>query len=55
MMALVNWDTCCKPLSNGALGMRKLKEHSMSFIMKLGFHILTNSNEFWLTGFHILL
>ncbi|KAK5784636.1 hypothetical protein PVK06_039162 [Gossypium arboreum] len=33
--ALVNWDSVCQPKSHGGLGLRQLKDHNTSFMMKV--------------------
>ncbi|KAA3474605.1 RNA-directed DNA polymerase (Reverse transcriptase) [Gossypium australe] len=35
-MALVSWDSVCQPKSNGDLGLKLLKDHNTSFMMKVG-------------------
>ncbi|MBA0715873.1 hypothetical protein Golax_014751, partial [Gossypium laxum] len=42
-MALVSWDSICQPRSHRGLGLRHLRDHNTSFMMKLGFNIVTNS------------
>ncbi|XP_017628982.1 uncharacterized protein LOC108471956 [Gossypium arboreum] len=42
--ALVNWDSVCQPKSHGGLGLRQLKDHNTSFMMKVGFNIISNTN-----------
>lgn len=46
-MALVSWDSVCQLRSHGGLGLRSLRNHNTSFIMKFGFNIVSNSNAFW--------
>lgn len=35
--SLVKWETCCKPWRNCGFGLRRLKEHNESFLLKLAF------------------
>lgn len=46
-MTLVSWDSTCQPKENGGLGLRHLRDHNTSFMMKIGFHIVTNPNALW--------
>ncbi|KAA3469838.1 LINE-1 reverse transcriptase isogeny [Gossypium australe] len=40
-MVFVNWDSVCQSKSCGGLGIRQLKDQNSSFLLKLGFTILT--------------
>ncbi|KAH1130409.1 hypothetical protein J1N35_001787 [Gossypium stocksii] len=46
-IALVSWDLLCQPKSNGGLGLRSLQNHNTSFMMKLGFKLLTDESSLW--------
>lgn len=43
-MALINWDLICQPKTNGGLGLRKLEDQNATFIMKLGYNLVSNHN-----------
>ncbi|KAK5825806.1 hypothetical protein PVK06_020672 [Gossypium arboreum] len=43
-MVLVSWDLVCQPKAHGGLGIRSLRDHNTSFMMKLGFNIVFNSS-----------
>lgn len=47
---LVRWEDCRQPLSNGRLGIQCLKEYNVSFLLKLGFNLLTNNQELWVSS-----
>lgn len=42
----VKWDTLTKPKIYGGLGLRNLKAMNRSYLMKLSWKLLTNSNDF---------
>lgn len=46
-MTLVSWNSVCQPKSNCGLSLRYLKDHNTSFVMKVGFNIVSNSNALW--------
>ncbi|KAH1098162.1 hypothetical protein J1N35_015083, partial [Gossypium stocksii] len=50
-MSLVSWGDCCQTLSNGGLGIRRFKEKNDSFMLKLGFNLLTNKEALWVKVF----
>ncbi|KAA3480419.1 LINE-1 reverse transcriptase isogeny [Gossypium australe] len=46
-MALISWNSLCQPNFCGGLGFRQLKDQNTSFLLKLGFNILANSEALW--------
>ncbi|KAH1122786.1 hypothetical protein J1N35_005946 [Gossypium stocksii] len=46
-MPLVNWDAICQPKMSGGLGLMKLKDQNISFLMKLGFKLVSDKEAFW--------
>ncbi|KAK5777246.1 hypothetical protein PVK06_045213 [Gossypium arboreum] len=46
-IALVSWDSICQPKLNGGLGIRSLCDQNTSFMMKLGFKLLTDCSSLW--------
>lgn len=47
-MMLVSWEPICQPRSCRGFGIRRLKNQNTSFLMKLGFNIVSNSNTLWI-------
>lgn len=45
-MALVRWESICQPRSRGGLGLQHIHDQNSSFLMKLGFHLTSNSDAF---------
>ncbi|KAF9612115.1 hypothetical protein IFM89_038183 [Coptis chinensis] len=43
---IVSWDKVCKPLREGGLGIRRLKDINSSMIMKMARRILTKEDDF---------
>lgn len=46
-IALVKWDTCCKPLKEGGIGLRKLVPQNTSFLIKVAYNLVTKTNALW--------
>ncbi|KAK5818634.1 hypothetical protein PVK06_023577 [Gossypium arboreum] len=46
-VALVSWDSMCQPKAHRGLGLRHLKDHNTSFMMNVGFNIVSNVNALW--------
>ncbi|KAH1107948.1 hypothetical protein J1N35_011716 [Gossypium stocksii] len=46
-IALVSWDLMCQPKSYGGLDLRTFRDHNTSFIMKLGFKLVTDNSSLW--------
>ncbi|MBA0601268.1 hypothetical protein Gorai_004449, partial [Gossypium raimondii] len=46
-VALVSWDLVCQPKSHGGLGLRHLEDHNTSFMINVGFNIVSNVNALW--------
>ncbi|KAE8655645.1 hypothetical protein F3Y22_tig00117021pilonHSYRG00092 [Hibiscus syriacus] len=46
-MVLVNWNTCCQPMTHGGLGLRSLQGQNESFIVKLGYQLLMRPEALW--------
>lgn len=47
-VSLLSWDDCCKPLKNGRLGLRQLADQNKLFLLKLGYHLLSNTDSLWI-------
>ncbi|KAE8664772.1 hypothetical protein F3Y22_tig00112738pilonHSYRG00339 [Hibiscus syriacus] len=46
-MSLVNWRTCCQPMSHGGLGLCPLETQNEAFLIKLGYNFLTHPETLW--------
>lgn len=46
-LAMANWNFIFQPWSNRSFGVGHLRDHNTSFMVKLGFHLITNSNALW--------
>lgn len=46
-MALVGWDAICQPRARGGLGFRHLNDQNLSFLMKIGFSLVSKCDVFW--------
>ncbi|KAH1089306.1 hypothetical protein J1N35_016563, partial [Gossypium stocksii] len=46
-MALVGQDSICQPKTCGSLGLRNLRDQNISFLMKLGFKLVSDKDSFW--------
>ncbi|KAL1078057.1 hypothetical protein V6Z11_D10G136600 [Gossypium hirsutum] len=50
-MSLVGWDSICQPQAQGGLGFRHLNDQNTSFLMKIGFRLVSKSNVLWVRVF----
>lgn len=48
-IALVGWDSIYQPKSHGGLGIRSLRDHSTSFMIKLSFNVVSDSPSLWVS------
>lgn len=46
-LALVKWETCCKPILNGGLGMRKLVPQNVAYLIKLAYQLVNRKDSLW--------
>ncbi|XP_016679196.1 uncharacterized protein [Gossypium hirsutum] len=46
-MSLVGWYSICQPRARGGLGFRHLNDQNLSFLMKIGFSLVSKSNALW--------
>ncbi|KAA3460126.1 reverse transcriptase [Gossypium australe] len=45
--ALIGWESICQPKTSGGLGFRYLHDHNTSFLMKIGFNLVTRKDDLW--------
>ncbi|KAA3471573.1 LINE-1 reverse transcriptase isogeny [Gossypium australe] len=45
--ALVGWESICQPKTCGGLGFRYLHDHNTSFLMKIGFNLVSRKDDLW--------
>ncbi|KAA3488057.1 RNA-directed DNA polymerase (Reverse transcriptase) [Gossypium australe] len=43
--ALVGWESICQPKTCGGLGLRYLQDHNTSFLMKIGFYLVSRKDD----------
>ncbi|KAA3480824.1 Retrovirus-related Pol polyprotein LINE-1 [Gossypium australe] len=46
-LALVGWESICQPRTCGGLGIRHLQDHNNSFLMKIGFNLVSQKDALW--------
>lgn len=46
-LALVSWNSVCQLKSCGGPRIRQLRDHNTSFILKIGFNVVTNPSALW--------
>lgn len=46
-LALVGWDNICQPISRGDLGFCHLHDQNNSFLLKIGFNLITKDDALW--------
>ncbi|KAG8499648.1 hypothetical protein CXB51_006070 [Gossypium anomalum] len=46
-MALVGWDSICQPWARGGLGFRHLNDQNSSFLIKIGFSLISKCEVLW--------
>lgn len=47
IISLVGWDFICQSKGYSGLGLRKLRDQNISFLMKLGFKIVSDREALW--------
>lgn len=50
-LALVGWESICQPRSRGGLGRYRIQYQNNSFLLKIGYHLVTNTDVFGLKFF----
>lgn len=43
----MKWDTCCKSIKEGGIGLRRMVPKITSFLMKLAYNFVTKANVLW--------
>ncbi|KAA3469259.1 LINE-1 reverse transcriptase isogeny [Gossypium australe] len=46
-LALIGWESICQPRTCGGLGLRHLQDHNNSFLMKIGFNLVSRKDALW--------
>ncbi|KAG8473137.1 hypothetical protein CXB51_035140 [Gossypium anomalum] len=46
-IAMVGWESICQPRSRGGLGFRHLQDQNFSFLMKIGFNLISEKDALW--------
>lgn len=46
-MSFVGWDAICQPKDYGGLGMRQLRDQNITFLLKLGYRVISDKEAFW--------
>ncbi|KAA3479142.1 LINE-1 reverse transcriptase isogeny [Gossypium australe] len=45
--ALIGWESICQPRNYGGLDFRYLHDHNISFLMKIGFNLVSRKDDLW--------
>ncbi|GMI91176.1 hypothetical protein like AT3G24255 [Hibiscus trionum] len=48
-ISLINWEAVCQPMQSGGLGLRRMHNFNMAFILKLSYSIVTRTSSLWVT------
>ncbi|MBA0573090.1 hypothetical protein Golob_000383 [Gossypium lobatum] len=46
-MLLIGWDSVYQPKDHSGLGMRQLRDQNISFLLKLGYNVVSNEEVLW--------